>query len=266
MTILTTYIDGIGLLGPGFTDWPGSHAVLTGAAAYQYQPTVMPAPTSLPPAERRRCGPIIKVSLAVGYEAAAMARLDVKTLPTVFSASGGDGKTCHEICEMLASDDRLISPTRFHNSVHNAASGYWSIAAGAMVTSSVLSGFDASFGAGLLEAMVQVVVEQTPCLLISCDTTYPEPLYKTRPISDEFGIGLALMPIRSAQSLARISIALSTAPADTMADSALEQLRTSIPAARGLPLLLALARRESAACVIGYLHNRTLAVELSPCC
>ncbi|HCE10693.1 MAG TPA: 3-oxoacyl-ACP synthase [Oxalobacteraceae bacterium] len=266
MTILTAYIDGIGLLGPGFADWPGSNAVLTGAAAYQYQPTVMPVPMALPPAERRRCGPIIKVSLAVGYEAAAMARLDVKTLPTVFSASGGDGKTCHEICEMLASDDRLISPTRFHNSVHNAASGYWSIAAGAMVTSSVLSGFDASFGAGLLEAIAQVTVDHTPCLLIACDTTYPEPLYKMRPISDEFGIGLALMPTRSERSLAKISVALSSAPADTMADSVLEQLRVSIPAARGLPLLLSLARRESAACMIGYLHNRTLAVELSPCC
>lgn len=266
MNILTAYIDGIGLLGPGFADWPSSQPVLTGAAAYQYQPTVMPAPASLPPAERRRCGPIVKLSLAVGYEAATMAGLDVKTLPTVFSASGGDGKTCHEICEMLASDDRLISPTRFHNSVHNAASGYWSIAADAMATSSVLSGFDASFGAGLLEAMAQVAVDQTPCLLIACDTTYPEPLYKTRPIPDELGIGFALMPTRSAQSLAKITVALSTDPADKMTDSALEQLRISIPAARGLPLLLALAKRESAACVIDYLDNRRLAVEISPCC
>lgn len=265
MTILTAYIDGIGLLGPGFNDWPSSRAVLTGAAAYQHQATVMPAPASLPPAERRRCGPIVKLSLAVGHEAAAMAGLDVATLPTVFSASGGDGKTCHEICEMLASADRLISPTRFHNSVHNAAAGYWSIAAGAMATSSVLSAYDASFGAGLLEALAQVVVDHTPCLLIACDTTYPQPLRQARPIPDEFGIALALVPARSAQSLARISVTLSGAPAARMADSALEQLRISIPAARSLPLLLSLARRESAALVLDYLDNRRLALEVSPC-
>lgn len=265
MTILTAYIEGIGLLGPGFTDWPTGRAVLAGDAAYQYQATVMPAPAALPPAERRRSGPIVKLSLAVGHEAAAMAGLDVATLPTVFSASGGDGKTCHEICEMLASDDRLISPTRFHNSVHNAAAGYWSIATGAMATSSVLCAYDASFGAGLLEALAQVAVERAPCLLIAYDTSYPEPLHTKRMIPDEFGVAFALVPARSAQSLAKISVALTSASPDRMADSALEQLRTSIPAARSLPLLRSLARRGSASIVLDYLDNRRLAVDVSPC-
>jgi len=93
---------------------------------------------------------------------------------------------------MLASDDRLISPTRFHNSVHNVAAGYWGIATGAMSTSSVLSAFDASFGAGLLEALAQVVVDDTRTVLLACDTAYPEPLYSARPIPDAFGIALVL--------------------------------------------------------------------------
>ena len=45
----------------------------------------------------------------------------------------------------------------------------------------------------------------------------------------------------------------------------LEQIRAHIPAARSLPLLACLARRESAALVIDYLHNCRLAVDLSPC-
>mgnify|MGYP002075717815 CR=1 FL=1 len=41
-----------------------------------------------------------------------------------------DQGLCQKIgVSVFASDDRLISPTRFHNSVHNAPSGYWSIAA-----------------------------------------------------------------------------------------------------------------------------------------
>ena len=101
----------------------------------------------------------------------------------MFSSSGGDGDNCHEICEVLASDDRQISPTRFHNSVHNAPAGYWSIASGAMATSSVLCAFDASFGAGLLEALAQVVVDDTRGVLLAYDTAYPEPLYSARPDS-----------------------------------------------------------------------------------
>jgi hypothetical protein len=264
MQNLTAYIEGIGLIGPGLTDWPSSRAVLSGEAGYVSQNTVLPVPASLPPAERRRCGPIVKLSLAVGYEAAALAGLDPASLPTVFSASGGDGNNCHEICDMLASDDRLISPTRFHNSVHNAAAGYWSIATGAMTSSAVLCAFDASFAAGLLEAMTQVAVDDTRSLLIACDSTYPEPLRKTRPIPDEFGVGLVLAPQRSAAALARISVTLSAAPANRL-DDALEQLRGAIPAARSLPLLRALARREAATLVLDYLGDTRLQVEVTPC-
>ncbi|NMM25729.1 MAG: beta-ketoacyl synthase chain length factor [Glaciimonas sp.] len=262
MHTLSAYIDGIGLLGPGFKDWPGSRAILTGQAAYQYQPAVLPPAASLAPAERRRCGPIVKLSLAVGFEAAAAAGLDCAGLPTVFSASSGDGENCHQICQMLASDDRQISPTRFHNSVHNAASGYWTIAAQSMAPSSVLCAYDASFGAGLLEALSQVVVDHTSALLIACDTTYPEPLHQVRPIPDEFGIGLVFAPQRSANSLARIRVALTSASAAQMTDIALENLRTAIPAARGLPLLHALANRASTALVLDYLDTTRLAVEI----
>lgn len=265
MTTLTGYIDGIGLLGPGFADWPSARAVLAGEAAYQHAPAKLPAPSALPPAERRRCGPIIKLSLAVGYEAAGAAGLDVSSLPTVFSASGGDGDNCHAICEMLASDDRLISPTRFHNSVHNAAAGYWGIATGAMAPSSVLCAYDASFGAGLLEALAQVVVDQTTTLLIACDTTYPAPLRKTRPIPDELGVGLVLAPQAGTASIARIRVTLTSADVDRMDDTALEQLRQAIPAARSLPLLHAIANRTEAKLVLDYLDGMRLAVEVAPC-
>lgn len=266
MKTLDCYIEGIGLLGPGFNDWPTGRTILSGQQIYQNQRTVLPSPASLPPAERRRCGPIVKLTLAIGHEAAAAAGLDVKDLPTVFSASSGDGNNCHEICEMLASDDRQISPTRFHNSVHNAASGYWSIATGAMAPSSVLCAFDASFGAGLLEAITQVIVDKTSVLLISCDTTYPEPLRGVRSIPDEFGLGLILAPQRSARSLARISVALTNDDADRMTESELEDVRTSIPAARGLPLLRAIAKGESTTLVIDYLDATRLSIEVESCC
>lgn len=265
MTQLTAYIEGIGLLGPGLNNWPSSQAVLTGETAYQSQNTVLPPPASLPPAERRRCGPIVKLTLAIGHEAADAAGLSASVLPMVFSASGADGGNCHEICQMLASDDRQISPTRFHNSVHNAAAGYWSIANGAMASSSVLCAYDASFGAGLLEAMTQVVIDGTHSLLIACDTTYPEPLRAARPIPDEFGVGLVLAPQAGAKTLAKISVALTSDAADRLSDAGLEQLRTVIPTARSLPILRAIAKRESSRVVIDYLDDTRLSVEITPC-
>lgn len=264
-TSLYAYIDGVGLLGPGFDSWHSATPILRGETVYQPRACVLPAPALLPPAERRRCGPIIKLSLAIGLDAADMAGLDITTLATVFSASGGDGANCHEICEMLASDDRLISPTRFHNSVHNAAAGYWSIAAKSRATSSVLCAYDGSFGAGLLEALTQVVVERIPCMVIAGDTSYPQPLQATRPIPDAFGIALALAPNRSERSIARVCVDLADGEADTMEDRDLENLRVGIPAARSLPLLRALARREAMLLTLDYLDNRRLAVQVSPC-
>jgi hypothetical protein len=264
-TSLICYIDGIGLLGPGLNDWASGRVILAGSAPRPDEKTVLPSPESLPPAERRRCGKLVKLSLAVGLEAAAGARLDAKQLPTVFSSSSGDGENCHAICEMLASDDRQISPTRFHNSVHNAASGYWSIATGAMAPSSPLCAHDASFGAGLLEAAAQAVVDQTSVLLIACDTTYPEPLQTVRPIAADFAVGLVLSPVRSARSLARITVALSVGAEDPLADSALEHIRAGVPAARALPLLQAVAENKSGVCVLDYLEGSALRVEIESC-
>ena len=262
---LSAYIEGIGLLGPGLAGWQGSQAILGGQQSYQSQKTVLPSPALLPAAERRRSGAIVKLTLATGLEAIAAAGLDATTLPSVFSASGGDGENCHAICEMLASDDRHVSPTRFHNSVHNAAAGYWSIATGAMTASSVLCAFDASFGAGLLEALIQVVVDNTRTVFLACDTPYPEPLHSARPVADALGIALVLAPQRSAKALAKITVSLTDAGADRLDDAALEALRVAIPAARGLPLLRAIALRQDRNVVLDYLDSARLAVETALC-
>lgn len=267
---LTAYIEGIGLIGPGFSNWPSSQSILAGKYLYFSQKTIIPLPELLPAAERRRSSDITKLSLAVMLEAVSAAKLDADTLPSVFTASNGDGYNCHTINEMLASEDRGISPTRFHNSVHNATAGYCSIATGAMTPSSVLCAHDGSFGAGLLEALTQVVVDNTRCVLIASDTSYPEPMYSVRKIYDAMGIALVLAPTNeysrpNPQTLAKITVSLSHDEASQLKDTVLEALRLSIPAARSLPLLHALALNQSAHIVLDYLGNTRLAIEIEPC-
>lgn len=266
MTIqLTAYIEGIGLLGPGLTDWASSQAILTGQQPYYSLKTVIPMPELLPAAERRRASDIVKLTLATSMEAISAAGLEAASLPSVFSFSNGDGLNCHTICEMLASDDRQISPTRFHNSVHNAAAGYWSIATGAMATSSVLCAFDASFGAGLLDAMTQVVVDNTRCILMASDTPYPEPMFSKRPIPDNFGIALVLAPQASSTTIAQINVSISNDDTYKFNDAVLEALRMAIPAARGLPLLQAIAQQKNQRVILDYLDNTRLAIEVTAC-
>ena len=262
---LSAWIQGVACLGPSLPDWPAAKAVLRAEQAYVASPTVLPAPALLPQAERRRASRVIKLALALGLEACAGAGAEPASLATVFASSGADGHNCSALCEQLASDDRLISPTRFHNSVHNAPAGYWGIASGAMTPATVLCAHDASFGAGLLEALTQVAVEGLGTLLIAYDMPYPEPLHAKRPLPSAFGIALALMPERSAHSLARITLSLTDATPDRLADPALEALRSQIPAARGLPLLQCIARGADGRVVLDYLAPLRLDVLVEPC-
>lgn len=253
------------MLGPGFDSWPTTAAILRGDTAWRPARTVVPVPQWLPSAERRRTNTVVKLALAVGREAVDAAGADAGQLLTVFTSSGADGQNCHEICETLASEERELSPTRFHNSVHNAAAGYWGIATGAMQASNVVCTFDASFAAGLLDALMQVVVEQKPVLLISYDAQYPPPLQDKRPLPDAFGVALLLSPTRSARSQAQLSAQLSDEPLSRLAEAPLETLRAAIPAARALPLLQILARRRRGVAVLEYLDPSGLRVDVNPC-
>lgn len=262
---LAAWIEGIGFIAPGLPDWPSARAVLRGEQPYTAAPSVLPAPTLLPPAERRRASRVVKLSLALGLEAVAHAGADAATLATVFSASGADGHNCHALCEQLATDDRQISPTRFHNSVHNAAAGYWGIATGAMAPCQVLCAYDASFGAGLLDALAQVALARQPVLLIAYDSEYPEPLHAKRPVPDCAGVALLLTPERSPCTLAAIGAGATADAAESLADAELEVLRTSIPALRALPLLQRLAAGDAGRVGLDYLAPMQLNVQVEPC-
>ena len=265
MSKLTAYIEGVSVIGPGLADWPAAEAVLAGRAPYAPSPTVLPAPMALPAAERRRTGRVVKLAIAAGLEATARAGIDAAGLVTVFSSSSGDGNNWHEICQTLATTERQLSPTRFHNSVHNAPAGYWSIATGARAPSTALCAYDASFAAGLLETLVQVLVDARPILLIAYDTDYPPPLHEKRPIPDAFGVAFVLAPAKSEHSLAQLSAALVDGAGDRLDDPRIEALRLGTPAARSLPLLALLARRQSGTVAIDYLGATCLRTRLETC-
>jgi hypothetical protein len=265
---LVARIEGVGLVGPGLVGWREARAILARTEPYVGGATVVPAAAGLPPTERRRAGKPVRLALAAGLAAAADAGRDPKDLVAVFTSSTGDGDNQHAICEALASDDRLISPTRFHNSVHNAPVGYWSIATGGMRAADSLAAYDASLGAGLLEALGRVAAEPGQAVLLAAyDAPYPEPLYSARPIVDSFAVGLVLASTSLSERAGKgptISVTTTRDPPTPLSIAELERVRAGVPAARILPLLERLAKGEAGRVVLEYLDGLSLAVDVRP--
>jgi hypothetical protein len=182
----------------------------------------------------------MRLALAVAEEAFGGSPENARQVATVFASGNGDGDIIHAICEELTRPEPAVSPTQFHNSVHNAPAGYWSIAAHAMTPHTAVAAHDATFSAGLLEAAT-MAAEGIPVLLVAYDRTLPEPLNKTRPGQGEFACALLLRRQPDGASTG-LSLRLERGGEEsTLADPHLEALRTGNPAARALPLLTALA-------------------------
>lgn len=263
---MKVYVEGIGLWAPGLEGWASSRDVLAGKRLYAPAPLALPPSPLLPPNERRRTVATVRLALKVGAEAFANAGRDPSLTATVFTSSGGDGETLHGILDSLNSAELDVSPTRFHNSVHNAPAGYWTIATRSREPSTSLCAFDASFPAGLLDAAAQAVFDRCAVGLIAYDLPYPEPLHSARAIAATFGVALVLTPDATPTSLAQLTLKLGhgfTAPT-SLADPALEALRQGNPAARSLPVLEALARASVAEVALDHVNGNTVAIAVAP--
>jgi Beta-ketoacyl synthase, N-terminal domain len=264
---MRVYVEGVGLCAPGLHGWADSVSVLNGERDYVLAPIQVPPARLLPANERRRAVQTVRLALAVGAEAFAIAGRDPAETASVFASSGGDGETIHEILTILASSNREVSPTRFHNSVHNAPAGYWGIATNSQAASSSLCCYDDSFAAGLLEAVVQATAEGRPVALIAYDVQYPSPLYEVRAIGSAFATALVLAPEPTSAALAQFDLALvpgSDTDMSVIDSPELETLRRCAPAARSLPLLVALARKAEMSLSLSYLDGMALTVNVRP--
>lgn len=263
---MRVFVESVGMCGPGLAGWHASRPVLAGKETYEPGATLVPATQLLPPNERRRAVPTVRLILAVGSEAFAAAGCDAAATRTVFTSSGGDGETIHEILKTIASPNPELSPTRFHNSVHNAPAGYWSIATGSHAASTSLCCHDDSFAAGLLEAAVTATTELCPVAVVAYDVQYPEPLGSVRAIGAPFAVALVLAAQPTKTAFASIELALGPkkTPPTPATVFELERLRCNTPAARSLPLLQALARDDTSEIVLPYLAEMELSLKVCP--
>ncbi|MGI9326427.1 MAG: beta-ketoacyl synthase chain length factor [Pseudomonadales bacterium] len=154
-----------------------------------------PKPESIPAKERRRAGLMINLAVEVAHQACEQAQLNKALVPSVFTSAMGDTAITDYMCRKLSGTEKLLSPTKFHNSVHNAPSGYWTISAQNRAPSSFVGGFEQSFGAALLEASSQACANATPVLLVASDIATGVPFEDILPVSETLGIALVVAPV-----------------------------------------------------------------------
>jgi len=226
----------------------------------------------LSPTERRRASFVVRLALAAAEEARAGAGVAADGLRSVFATSNGDGAVVHAILEELARGETQISPTQFHNSVHNAAAGYWSIGQGSTAAADCLGCHDATASAAVLKAAAEAAVERAPVLLCAYDAALPAPLDQVRPTSGAFAAAFVLTP-EPAGAFAEIAVRHKASSERGKGevcegkqglDPRLCALARANPAARLLPLLRAVARGARTRLALPLLDG-SVAIEVIPC-
>lgn len=101
---------------------------------------------------RRRLSRLILQGLQVTW-AASDPGADV---PLVFGTANGEIETIAALLPVVLGPDPAVSPTLFHNSVHNAAPGYWAILARRLAASTTVTAGPATFEMALLEAVCRL--------------------------------------------------------------------------------------------------------------
>ncbi len=233
-------ILGVGLAAPGLPDWHHFERVLRGA---ELDPTAKPAPSSLlSPRERRRAPAAVKLTFPAAEQACTMAGIEPGEPLAIFSSGMGDLDITDYMCRTLADTPDLLSPTRFHNSVHNAASGYWSIGAGATGEVTALSAWRDSAALGLLEGLTRTLTGREPVLVVIYDDHAIGPMQDLWPGDHAFCA--ALLMARPGRPNAIAQLEMSTcreASRHPDLPAALQARLDDNPAARLLPVLALIA-------------------------
>ena len=265
---MRAWIGGVAVLGPGLPGWVASLPMLAGTAPWTAAEVVVPPPALLAATERRRTSLVVRLALAAAAEATA--REDGAALDTIFASSNGDGVVLGAILAALAEPEATISPTQFHNSVHNAAAGYWGIGMASTRPSVSIGGHDDTVATGLLQAVATVATRGRGLLFCAYDAPLPAPLYGARRTTVPFAAALVLRPEPSETARAALTLRYVAAPAAAPITTpepadALDGLAADNPAARLLPLLRALARQRPASLRLPLLDDAHLVLDLVPC-
>ncbi|MEL7449502.1 MAG: beta-ketoacyl synthase chain length factor [Pseudomonadota bacterium] len=232
-------VEGVGAWGPGFDTWPQLRERLQQGASGELPPAGSPKPALIPARELRRAPLLVRLAIEVAAQACEDADIDPAQTLSIFASGMADMSITDYMCRTLAAGHRQLSPTKFHNSVHNAASGYWSISTGCHAAANSVAGFRETVPAALLEAAALCAENSQPVLLVAFDVPGPQPVNLTH-VDQAFGAALVLRAGDAKRNIT-LDIAQQAGQWPTLRSTALQPLYETNPSARLLAVLEALA-------------------------
>ena len=181
------YVRGVGLWSPGF-DGPLAWCQQKADASIEKPPaSLLEGPL------RRRATPLTRMAVEVFDQATRHAQVDPACIATVWATAYGEHTPAIKLLQMMQRGEGKLSPTHFHNSVHNTAGGYASIATGNVAPSTTLTGGGELVASGLLEAWCLVESSDQEVALIFADEPL-QPPFDRDDIRSPLALSLLLSP------------------------------------------------------------------------
>jgi len=231
----TLFLNNVTLIAPGADDDRDLADILRSGEILLPQEDWKAAPECLSSRSRRRLSPQTLLAISVAERLSPSLSQDTAW---VFASAFGEGETLKVILDALRTPEMAIRPLRFQNSVHNAASGQWTIAASMRAAATSICGGDCTVGAGLLKSFMQAKLEDRPIALVMYDAPLPFPLSTSHRLTIPAGIGMAFSLTQSPDTQAIIEYSLCDAPYSTvLTDCAMKALASGNPVFSALPLL-----------------------------
>ena len=178
------YVRAVGLWTPGFaspeawcgreSEGPDQSDELDGSDQLDGSANT-PAARLLEGNLRRRAPALSRMSVEVFEQAATRAGCDAALTPSVWATAHGEHATALRLLKMMPRGEGKLSPTHFHNSVHNTPSGYASIATGNVCSSTTLTGGAELVMSALLEAWCRLATRGGDVLLVLADEQLQTP-------------------------------------------------------------------------------------------
>lgn len=242
---------GVGAWGPGFNSWPELRDRLNNLVQNSDEELIAspPKPEIIPANERRRSPLAVRAAVDVSWQALQQSGLRSSDVACVFGSGLGDTDITDYMCRVLTTPEKQLSPTKFHNSVHNAAAGYWTISSGCMKSANSIAAYQDTAGTCLLEAMIQCVQHNEPVLITVFDIAAQQTWQQIFPCAQSFAASLLICPedFPVETCLAKLSFSADKNPVAPIVDlpEFLQSLYEQNPAAKIIPLLKLLANPGS---------------------
>ncbi len=190
------YVTGIGLFTPGY---PSPRSWCEGRPDEEAD---KPEAKMLAGPLRRRATALTRIGIDVLEQAAAMGGADLSTVPSVWATAHGEHSAAIALLGLMQKGEGKLSPTKFHNSVHNTASGYASIASTNCSPSTTLTGGHELAASALFEAMCLLGARGGEVALVLADEALMPPFERKDALAP-LGLSL-LLSDRPAGALARL--------------------------------------------------------------